>query len=272
MHFETIQPSAFLAPIIKHYWVIEKNALEPDVCERVIPTGTVQFLFHYRTPFIVFETDKSIVNQPRSLVSGLSQTFADVAAVDNSGVLAVTFQPWGACHILPFSLAEIENTQIGLSEVFGNEIIKLENLLNKATCTMQRVYHIEKFLLNHLITHKPHDISFVNQSLKYIFQEKGMLTTQALERQLGMSGRNVERKFAKMIGKTPKQYSKLVRFQSVIRELSNTKPIDWAQLAYAFGYADQSHLIKDFRTITGLTPVLFQAQCCNQFTAPDFIV
>jgi methylphosphotriester-DNA--protein-cysteine methyltransferase len=80
----------------------------------------------------------------------------------------------------------------------------------------------------------------------------------------------MERKFATLIGKTPKQYSKLVRFQAVIRELSKNQVIDWAQLAYAYGYADQSHLIKDFKSISGLTPVSYQTLCCKQFSATDF--
>ncbi len=270
MRFETIQPSAHLAAIVKHYWVIEKSTLEPDVCERVIPTGTIQFMFHYKTPFVVFKADNSITNQPRSLVSGLAQTFADIVAVECSGVIAVSFHPWGGCKVLPFGLSEIEDSTIGLTEVYGKEINKLENQLNKAVDTMQRVSLIEEFLIDHLINLKHHDYFFVNQALNHIYHENGMLSTQELERRLGMCGRNMERKFATLIGKTPKQYSKLVRFQAVIRELSKNQVIDWAQLAYAYGYADQSHLIKDFKSISGLTPVSYQTLCCKHFSATDF--
>lgn len=269
MRFEIIQPSANLASIVKYYWVIEKSTLEPDVCERVIPTGSIQLMFHYKTPFVVFGADNTCTNQARSLVSGLAQTYADVAAVDCSGVLAVTFHPWGACQILPFSLAELEDTNIRLQDVFGTVITILENQLNKATCTLQRVRLIEKFLMNNLIGSKPQDVNFVKQSLTHILQAQGRLTTYDLENKLSMSGRNLERKFAALVGKTPKQYSKIIRFQSVVRELAKNTSVEWAQLAYAYGFADQSHLIKEFKSISGLTPVLYKSLCCNNSTLLD---
>lgn len=269
MRFEILQPSTHLANIVKYYWVIEKTTFEPDVCERVIPTGCLQFMFHYQTPFVVFKDGESITNQPRSLVSGLAQTYTDVAAVDCSGVIAVTFHPWGACQILPFSLDELEDSSIQLYDVFGKEISKLENQLTKATCSLQRVRAIESFLTSHLISIKPQNASFVSQSLTHILKAQGMLTMLELENRLGMSGRNLERKFAAFVGKTPKQYAKIVRFQSVVKELSKNKPIEWAQLAYAFGFADQSHLIKEFKSISGLTPVSYKTLCCNNSLRAD---
>ena len=46
----------------------------------------------------------------------------------------------------------------------------------------------------------------------------------------------------------------MLRFERA-RALAGTMP--WGELAYECGYADQSHLIAEFRRITGRTPETF---------------
>lgn len=48
----------------------------------------------------------------------------------------------------------------------------------------------------------------------------------------------------------PKVFSRIVRFQRVLRDPGR----DWARIAADYGYFDQAHLIHDFRQFTGETP------------------
>jgi len=61
-------------------------------------------------------------------------------------------------------------------------------------------------------------------------------------------------RFRDEIGLPPKTVAKLIRFERA-RDLAGTLP--WAELAFECGYNDQSHLINEFRAITGRTPETF---------------
>jgi AraC-like DNA-binding protein len=63
-----------------------------------------------------------------------------------------------------------------------------------------------------------------------------------------------------LVGLAPKTAARLVRFNAVWRHLDRRRPLDWADLARQTGYADQAHLVRDFRQFTGTTPTAFLAQ------------
>jgi AraC-like DNA-binding protein len=54
------------------------------------------------------------------------------------------------------------------------------------------------------------------------------------------------------VGASPKQLASIVRFRHAVR--AYRPGLTLTQLAYDAGYFDQSHLIREFRAFTGLTP------------------
>ena len=59
------------------------------------------------------------------------------------------------------------------------------------------------------------------------------------------------------LGINPKEYTRIVRFQKALAQMQHQagKEINQAQIAYASGYADQSHFIREFKKFCGYTPV-----------------
>jgi AraC-like DNA-binding protein len=74
----------------------------------------------------------------------------------------------------------------------------------------------------------------------------------ALGRELGLSERQLRRRFADAVGYGPKTLARVLRFQ---RFLALARPgDDLARLALSAGYADQAHLTRETRRLAGRTP------------------
>jgi len=258
MNFQFIKPSGFLAQYIRHYWILEADASDGEVCERIIPTGNIEWMFHYRNTFVVKSTEK-IVAQPRSLVCGINCNYSDVATRGDSGVIAVTFLPKGASHFLRFPLSDIEDCSIALSDIFNSKINEVEERICIATTTLARIQIIEQFLTTCFRPVNTNDVLLITKGVEIINSSKGQIKASELSKKLIITNKTLERKFSIYLGKTPKQFIKIVRFQGVIQYLSNIDHKHLTQLTYDNGYYDQSHFIKDFKNMSGYTPSEFLA-------------
>ena len=67
-----------------------------------------------------------------------------------------------------------------------------------------------------------------------------------------VSSRTVERHFTRITGRTPRQVRQIARAREAAARLRTGEAI--ADVAYELGYADQSHLSRDVKRLTGYTP------------------
>ena len=81
----------------------------------------------------------------------------------------------------------------------------------------------------------------------------GCVNLDAIAMEHGVSRQYLAREFREHLGVSPKLYARLARFGHL---LQRTGP-DWAGIAEQCGYADQSHMIAEFREFSGLTPARF---------------
>lgn len=257
MNFIFEQATGFLRSYIKEYCFMESVPGNVDIVERVIPTENVQLMFHYKKPFVILQSNNIKEHQPKSIISGLSNTFSDVSTNGEVGVVFVSFYPNGACHFFKFPLSEIENKSIDLTEIYSREISEVEEQLAEKKTIKEKVSIIEKFLIKRYSPIALYDSSLINKSIEIVKNSKGQMNTNYLSSCLYTTPKTLERKFSQYLGKTTKQYIKLIRFNEVLLDFNKYKEKSMTEIAYKNGYFDQSHFIKDFKTYTGYTPKEF---------------
>jgi len=95
------------------------------------------------------------------------------------------------------------------------------------------------------------------------------LTVAALASEVEVSPKRLIRLFTADVGVPPKRYLRLVRFERLRTAVSSRPAVDWARAAAAFGYFDQSHLIRDFHDFAGTTPNGFLARLTRPAPIPS---
>ena len=81
--------------------------------------------------------------------------------------------------------------------------------------------------------------------------------SHVVDRLSAISGRHLRRRFKEVVGISPKYFARIVRFHQVASHIENEKRLDFAHVAAQYGYADQAHLIREFRQFSGKTPLQF---------------
>jgi AraC-like DNA-binding protein len=90
-------------------------------------------------------------------------------------------------------------------------------------------------------------------AVERIMARGGRVDVSRLAASLGVTRQHLARRFAAHVGVTPKTFCRVVRLWQVLRCTERGR-VNWAALAADLGYSDQSHLVSEFRSLTGLTP------------------
>lgn len=90
------------------------------------------------------------------------------------------------------------------------------------------------------------------------------LSVASVAEGMGVSERHLRRVFHEVVGLSPKEFSRLMRFQRALDAAKDGRDLSWSDIAVGAGYYDHAHLIADFRSIAGATPREFLAEVCSQ--------
>lgn len=76
-------------------------------------------------------------------------------------------------------------------------------------------------------------------------------------REAGVGPRSLQRMFLHYAGVSPTWVLRRYRLLDAAEEVRDGQRVSWARVAADLGYADQAHLIRDFRSAIGHTPAAY---------------
>jgi AraC-like DNA-binding protein len=94
----------------------------------------------------------------------------------------------------------------------------------------------------------------VERCLELIQTAPEPITIRELGSTIGLSSRQLARRFQNTVGLTPKEFVRVNRFIRAARRLRANDDHTFTETAHECGYFDQAHFNHDFREFAGMTP------------------
>ncbi len=169
-------------------------------------------------------------------------------------MLGIGFQPHGAASVFSQPMHELSGRFTPVEDLSR----QLSRGLNDALDSHDPIAAVESALLSAENKVCGGDL-LIAEAARRITLGKGALDLAALARELGLSIRQLERRFLAAVGLSPKLFCRIQRFNNVFHVLGQPS-CNWVETAVASGYYDQAHLIRDCKDLSGNTPAILLAE------------
>jgi len=254
MNYQTFQPHSDLGSVVKCYWTLEVPADTNAQRQRIIPDGCIEMIFILGDDVKRYTSDNDFILQHRAMVLGqiIEPLYIQPTGYVNS--FAVRFYPYGFANFVTTPIKSLADKETPIDILFEKTLAKeLERNIVQASNTQARIEIIEEFLLGKLNSEATID-TIVKSTIDTLLSTKGSSPINAILKEDLSKRRQLERKFLKQIGISPKQLSKVIRLQTALKMMVNEPAESLTKIAYESEYYDQAHFIKDFKEFTGTNP------------------
>ncbi len=226
---------------------------------------TMQSLVASPDPTMVLVTEKDAIDfkedgqrktyESIALLGPLTQ-YKETALKNKVKSLWIAFRPCGIAEIFRLHTKAYVNQCVNFTDLPGSKIGADKEKMTAQKEPGKIVEQVEKFLLNQLCqnneSNSHRQLCYALEQLKAQCHKKNIIS--AVCKQTGYSIKSFERHTLKMTGICPKQFQRIVRFNRTLKSVLQRKEASWAQTAYEFGYSDQTHFIREFKSFYGKTP------------------
>ena len=193
--------------------------------------------------------------RPQGTVTGPLSHVGRVEGSAWSEMVGAYFRPARLAPFIHCPVSDLANTSVCVTEAWRTTAADLADHL----CEVgegPRLERLEGALLARVNFAQPSPSQSVNIEGVAIAvrRQRGQVVIDDLARAAGITRQHLSRVFRHTLGVSPKLYARLARFQAGLVYVGRRAGVDWAQAAADMGYADQSHMIAEFREFSSMTP------------------
>lgn len=233
-------PSPALAAYVTCFWENHTDGTP----QRILPDGAMDIVFDVRTA--------------EATVIGPMTTALVTDASDAGLVVGVRFRPGAARELLGIAAREVRDDAAPLADVWGAEGRAItERLASAGRSSRSVLVRLERTLTSR-ISRIAEPEPRLAEAIATLERAGGELPLGAIASRVALGERQLERLFDERVGLGPKAFGRIVRMRRAARAIGDGgSSASWARIAVECGYADQAHLIRDFRALVGVTPAAF---------------
>lgn len=223
MSYQQYKPHPALHPYIDAYWTVRSG----QATSRILPDGCVDLICNLGSPIT---SDNTILAPDHVYLIGTMTRFSDTVSTADTNLLGIRFKPGAFSLFYDHPLHEAADQCIA----FDRSLLSITNLdqyfLNKQTKTTHALLPV----------------------ITDIIAQKGNARISALTKKHFITERQLERNFKQYTGISPKAFSKIIRFRSIMDQIKHNEAKEsFEAIAFRNGFYDHAHLAHEIKKYTG---------------------
>ena len=251
--YTLLKPGYPANTVVDHFVIMKGNGTETP--ERLFPNNKSEIFFNLGDKV----SGKTYIGEQApviedSIVSGIRHTYFDFFPPANYYMVGMRFTLFGFNHLFNIPACHFTDKNISAADIWGKEVQAMQERLPEAQDEASIFAVLNNWILNHLSGCSLSQISQWSH-LENKINDPGISVSELAGRHLGYSQKHAIHLFKNHAGTGPNAIKKMIRFDKTVQNISQYPVKSWAGLAYESGFADQSHLIREFKSFSGYTPL-----------------
>ncbi len=234
-------PDEKLQDFIYCYWQLKTTqTLTSQFNYRVVADGCIDIFFELN-------------NTNDSYVMGFCKNFTEFPLDNSFNYVGIRFLPTMFPQLFAINAKDLSNRFEHLDNVVPKIARFIKDQINITQTLLQIKAAFDSYFMDLVIHTNLNVDNRLYNAIKIIINEYGLVDIKN-DLNTGISERQLRRLFEYYIGDTAKTFSKVVRFQNILRAKPSSQSLKQNKLFFNSGYYDQAHFIKEFKNFYGVTP------------------
>lgn len=251
MQHREFEPPQALRDSIKCFWHNRRDFGATGSSFEVLPDGYAEIIFYFGDGCSI-AANGHLRPLPSVFMMGLLRQPVHLHASGHFEVVGIRCFPWAVFDLLGLPSGKEQ------VHVFAHPIAQLHPKLEQSMHA-GRVDEALAELTRYLLNARPQLAvgDMLSRAGRAMREANGSMPVSQVATAAHATVRTLERKFRQSSGHTVKDVSGLMRFEQVRNRLWLQPDTSLAGLAQELGYADQSHLSREFKRYCGMAPSAF---------------
>ncbi|NOU97270.1 helix-turn-helix domain-containing protein [Paenibacillus sp. LMG 31456] len=231
-------PSEDIGFFVKHFWVVSWDLTgHAPYNQELVPNPCVNL----------------IIEPNKTAIYGIPKNKSSYLIREKGHVLGVKFKPGGFYPFIRQSVSVLNGNPMGVENVFDVDARAIEDtILNQQEDS--KMVELAEHMIRQKLPARDENITLINRVIDQIIEDREITKVDHISQQLNINIRKLQRLFEQYVGVSPKWVIKLYRLQNAAESMDLNQNHNLLKLSMDLGYYDQSHFIKDFKSIIGITP------------------
>ena len=257
--YEEHKPEAALAAHVHCIWRFQGD--EDGAEQAVPPDGRCELIAHGGRPYDERGADGAWHAQAALLFAGQLTRPLILRSRGSVDVLGVRFKPAGAWAFVGAPMSSCTDLRIDLATLHGDRAAtSLRAQLRDAAGAGERMAALSRHVAAQIALRDGVRDKAIEACVERILASEGRVRLAELGPLAGLGERQLQRRFAQVVGISPRMLGVVVRLRRVFDALRDAPWSTWSERAQAAGFFDHPQMARDFRRLLGTAPTRWAAR------------